>query len=247
MGKTTKISWAQATWNPWIGCQKVSEGCKFCYAETLWTRWGHDFSQVTRTADGTFYAPLHWRNPKKIFACSMSDFFHPAADIYREEAWDIIRKTSQHLYLILTKRIERVAVCLPADWDNGWPNVWLGVTTENQKRYDERAPILLNIPAKVRFVSFEPLLERITPYPARNCAVLWPDFWIIGGESGPHYRPMRLEWVRELLKIAELVGVGVFIKQLGGHPNKRTNPEEWPEDLRVQEFPESALSLDTQV
>ena len=151
--ETTKIQWTDATVNFWTGCKKVSAGCKFCYMYRDKERYGLDPSAVVRTAPKTFNAALKWKEPKLIFTCSWSDFFIQEADEWRADAWDIIRKTPHHTWQILTKRPERIADCLPPDWGDGWDNVWIGVSVEDEKTFDLRIPILTAIKAKVRFVS----------------------------------------------------------------------------------------------
>lgn len=161
MGKETKISWTDATVNFWTGCVKVSKACRFCYMYRDKERYGVDPKKVLRTKDNTFRQALNWKEGKKIFTCSWSDFFIEEADQWREDAWKIIKSTPQHTWQILTKRPERIKQCLPADWAEGYDNVWLGVSVEDQQRAQERIPILTDIPAKVRFLSCEPLLEYI--------------------------------------------------------------------------------------
>src|SRR3990167_1086002 len=179
MGERTGIEWTDSTWNPWMGCHKVSPGCKYCYAERETTRLGKDFSQVRRSRT-TFDAPLRWKEPRRIFTCSFSDFFIEEADAWRDEAWEVVRQTPQHIYQILTKRPERIAEhlpkmcficgvekprdyrtfmtsCLQCIWWP-WPNVWLGTSVENQKYAEERIPKFVAVPAKVHFLSCEPLL-----------------------------------------------------------------------------------------
>lgn len=160
MGQETAIAWAEASHNFWYGCDKVSQGCKHCYAERQMERYGKSFRVVTR-AKG-FSKPLTWKEPKRIFTCSWSDFFHPDADDWRQDAWDVIRATPRHTWLILTKRIERVTRdMLPPDWGaTGYPHVWLGVSVEEQ-RNASRIDHLARIPAAVRFVSAEPLLKEL--------------------------------------------------------------------------------------
>lgn len=160
MGSKTGISWTDATHNFWYGCEKVSPGCKLCYAERDMTRYGRDFRAVTR-AKG-FDKPLSWKEPRKVFVNSWSDFFIEQADAWRDDAWDVIRRTPHLTYQILTKRPERIAAHLPSDWGSGWPNVWLGVSAENQEYADERIPLLLQTPAAVRFVSYEPALGPVS-------------------------------------------------------------------------------------
>ncbi|MCZ7547401.1 MAG: phage Gp37/Gp68 family protein [Anaerolineae bacterium] len=228
MGETTNISWTDATWNAWYGCRKVSQGCKHCFAEREMTRFGKDFHTVTRAADRTFYAPLRWKEGRKVFAASWSDFLIEEADPWRAEAWDIIRQTPHHTYLILTKRPERLEDCLPADWGAGWANVWLGVSTENQEWADRRIPLLLDVPAAVHFVSAEPLLGGIdlqTWLPPRFADLPTDVAWgvshpvptvgwvIVGGESGPRRRQMDMAWARWLRDQCVAAGVPFFFKQ----------------------------------
>lgn len=168
MGERTGISWTDATWNPWQGCHKVSAGCKNCYMVTEKKRFGQKHDVVIRSSDATFNAPLKWtKNREKyahinlVFVCSWSDFFIKEADALRDEAWAIIRATPNLTYQICTKRPERIAACLPADWGAGYPNVWLMVTAENQRMADLRIPILLSIPAAVHGVSVEPMIGPV--------------------------------------------------------------------------------------
>lgn len=165
MGLETTISWTGATWNPWRGCDKVSPGCAHCYMFTQQRAYGRDPSVVVRCGDSTFYAPLRsrkWREPELpagslVFTCSWSDWFHEDADPWRDEAWDVIRQRPDLVFQVLTKRPERIAEHLPADWGAGWPNVWLGVSIES-RRYVHRARTLADVPAVVHFISAEPLL-----------------------------------------------------------------------------------------
>lgn len=167
MGETTGIEWANASWNPWMGCHKVSAGCKNCYMFRDMPHYGRDPNTVVRTKT-TFDAPLKWAKSGKVaagarvFTCSWSDWFIAEADPWRDEAWDIVRRTPQYTYLILTKRPERIEWNLPDDWNDGYPNVWLGVSAENQEQANKRIPALLNTPAAIRFVSAEPLLGPIS-------------------------------------------------------------------------------------
>jgi protein gp37 len=258
MADNTKIRWADATWNAWYGCQKVSQGCKHCYAERDMTRYGKDFRAVTRAAKATFDAPLKWaRNGKvkpgsRIFTCSWSDWFIEDADEWRDEAWQIVRDTP-FAYMILTKRPERMAEHLPSDWGAGYPNVWLGVSAENQENTDKRIPQLLKIPAAIHFVSAEPLLGPLnlydflpalwpkwTPETEWKPAVLFKIDWVItGGESGPGCRPAEMDWFRDIRDQCTSAGVAFFHKQMGG---KRKVDGEWGGYLldgkEWSEFPE---------
>ena len=214
MAEHSEISWTQSSWNPWIGCEKVSPGCDHCYAETLETRYGRDFSKVRRST--TFTDPLKWKEPRMIFTCSMSDFFHNDADQWRKEAWDIIKATP-HTYQILTKRIPRMV-----RWaqEYGWPdNAWAGVSVESST-YLYRLDELAKVPAKVRFVSAEPLLSPLdlTHYLSKDVYVTNPadqvlDWVIVGGESGPDRRPFNPDWARSLRDQCQQAGVAFFYKQ----------------------------------
>lgn len=255
MGKDSKIQWTEDTWNPHVGCIKVSEGCKVCYMYREMERFGKDPRIVRQTAPSTFLAPLKSKTPRLIFTCSFSDFFIEEADGWRDQAWDVIRRTPHHRYQILTKRPERIRECLPPDWGTGWDHVWLGVTAENQVTFDQRMPILANIPAKVRFISAEPLLSEIdlmsnsvNYFNLRN-RIHWV---IIGGESGHNegryqYRPCDIRWINLIMNRCHEAKVPVFIKQLGTHLSKELklsdrhggNMYEWPRMLRVQKFPQN--------
>lgn len=251
MAETTGIEWASATYNPWYGCRKVSAGCKNCYAERDMARYRKDFGTVTRSKT-QFDSPIRWaRNSKlapgaRIFTCSWSDWFIPDADPWREEAWAVIRATPQYNYLILTKRPELIWARLPADWGNsGYPNVWLGVSAEDQRNAEKRIPKLLEVPAAIHFVSAEPLLgpidfERLNlpggvwldalqgEVAAKNTGCLVDadhdyaalDWIITGGESDPSDpRPMDIAWVRAIrdqCQRARPGGVSLFHKQNGG-------------------------------
>jgi len=128
-------------------------------------QYGRDATVVRRSADATFNLPLRandWKAGDKVFVCSWSDFSHPAADEWRSDSWDIMRTRNDVTYQILTKRPERLAQCLPPDWGDGWDNVWLGVSAENQEMLDLRWPLLKRIPAKVRFLSIEPMLGAVS-------------------------------------------------------------------------------------
>jgi len=228
MGENTAISWTDATWNPWRGCQMVSAGCAHCYMFAGQRQYGLDPAQVIRAARGTFGAPLKWRNGLKVFTCSWSDFFIAEADPWRAEAWDVIRATPRHTYQILTKRPERIARCLPPDWGAGWPHVWLGVTAEDQKTADTRLPLLRSVPAAVHFVSCEPMLEPI----GLNLAGL---AWVIcGGESGPQRRPFLKTWARDLRAQCQAAGVAFYFKQGSGF---RSGQDDLLDGERVREFP----------
>jgi protein gp37 len=219
MGSTTGIEWTDATWNPWRGCTKVSPGCKNCYMFREQRRYGRDPSIVVRASPTTFNAPRRWREPRLVFTCSWSDFFHEAADEFRDDAWKIIRDTPHLTYQILTKRPERIWEHLPANWfPGGYPNVWLGVSGETLAYAKERGGILKEIPAHLHFLSAEPWLETDHTISATEwigVAELF-DWIILGGESGPHARPMDERNARTLRDAAVISEVPFFFKQWGG-------------------------------
>lgn len=231
MGERTAISWTNKTWNPWQGCHKVSAGCTFCYMYREKKRFGQDPATVVRSTSPTFNAPRKWSERALVFTCSWSDFFIEEADVWRPEAWEIIRATPHLTYQILTKRPERIAEHLPPGWP--FPNAWLGVSVEDQANADRRLPVLLATPAAVRFVSAEPLLGPVdlrrylgTTLP-KPYAVLVPvdagpprglDWIIIGGESGPKARPCDVAWIRSLVKQCRAADTACFVKQAGAFP-----------------------------
>ncbi len=230
MGKNTKIEWADNSHNFWTGCLKVSQGCKFCYMYRLAARYGKDGSVIYRANDDKFNEPLKWKKPATVFTCSMSDFFIKEADEWRADAWKIIKATPHLTWIILTKRIKRVKQCLPPDWGKGYPNVWLGVSVENQKTADHRIPMLYEIPAAIRFLSVEPILGPIDLSPFLSVHIPPPvDKWvlpihwvIIGGESGNDngdyiHRPAELDWFRDIIAACREFETPVFVKQLGTH------------------------------
>jgi protein gp37 len=216
--ENSKISWTTHTWNPWIGCRHVSEECAHCYADRIVTvRMGKDFSTITR-AKTTWKKPLKWNREApalaaelgrrvRVFCASLTDFFIQDADEWRDEAWDVIRQCTALDWLILTKRPQLILPRLPKDWGEGWPHVWLGTTCGVKKSYP-RLDSLRNIPAAVRFISAEPLLESLADINLDGF------HWLIaGGESGSGFRPMREEWALELRDICAREGVGFHFKQ----------------------------------
>lgn len=243
----SNITWTDYTWNPWVGCHKCSAGCKFCYMYRLMIRWGKDPNTVSRTTRTTFRKPLKIKEPSKIFLCSWSDFFIEEADEWRSEVWQIIKETPWHTYQILTKRPERILQSLPDDWGDGYRNVWLGVSVENQE-FTKRVTTLLAVPAAIRFISAEPL---IGPVDFTGDSVLDNIDWIIiGGESGNNkgkytYRECKSEWIQSLIDQGASSNTAVFVKQTGTHLAKElelksrhgSNVPELPHWMQVQEFP----------
>lgn len=239
MSETTGIEWTDSTWNPWIGCRRISPGCAQCYANRLVSgRMGRDFGTITRSTDRTFLAPLRWRDPRRVFTCSISDFFIEEADAWRADVWDVIRRTPHLTYQLLTKRPERIADHLPPDWGDGWSNVWLGVSGETWDRIYARGSILAKVPARIHFLSAEPWLDDRIPDPEIAAISLNLFDWaILGGESGPHARPMNLDSARAVRDGCGFARVPFFLKQIGGHPDKHSHEAALLDGRRWTESP----------
>jgi protein gp37 len=221
MGKS-KGKVCEYTQNFWIGCQSVSKGCERCYARAMWREFGHeDFDKVVRS--NTWDDPIKWQKKAaaagkviKVFTCSMSDFFHPAADQWRDEAWAVIKNTPNLLWQVLTKRAELISDRMPADWGEGYPNVCLGVTVE-MKRYLWRMDTLRRIPAKARYVIAEPLLEDLMPDLEQHVEGFHQI--MAGGESGNgtnDFRPMNEQWARNIRDLCVAKQIPFYFKQHSG-------------------------------
>ena len=234
MGDKTGISWCSKTWNPWRGCNMVSPGCAHCYMFRDQRKYGNDPEVIVRTK--TWGEPYKWNRKLEgtgrrelVFTCSWSDFFIVDADPWRGEAWKVIKNTPNLTYQVLTKRIERVPSCLPPDWGDGYPNVCLMTSIENEK-YAFRADHLRVIPARWRAISYEPALG-----PLDNLDLTGIHQVIFGGESGPNYRKCDLNWARSMLKKCRNAGVSFFYKQEGG---LRPGTGEYLDGELIREFPE---------
>lgn len=221
MAARSHIEWTEMTWNPVTGCTKVSQGCKFCYAERMAKRLRA--MGVQRYANGFDLAlhedilekPYRWVKPRTVFVNSMSDLFHedvPADFIQR--VFNVMHECPRHTFQVLTKRSGRL--CALAD-QLPWPgNVWMGVSVENEQVL-HRIEHLRQVPAHVRFLSCEPLLGPL------DKLTLDKIHWVIvGGESGPGARPMQSAWVESILNQCEIQGVSFFFKQWGGPKKSRT-------------------------
>ena len=228
------IEWTDETWNPVTGCTRVSPGCDHCYMFALYPRlaamgvpgYEGDPGQV-RLLPERLEAPLRWARPRRVFVNSMSDVFHPSVPFeFVTRIFEVMREASErrgHVFQVLTKRPGRAVAWWESNLDGYaglWPpGVWIGTSVENQK-YAPRITVLARLPAAVRFVSAEPLLDRVDLSQWLNRGDLQ---WVItGGESGPSARPMALDWVRDLRDQSQQAGVAFFLKQLGGKHGKRS-------------------------
>jgi protein gp37 len=235
MAENSKIEWTNHTFNPWVGCQNVSPGCDNCYAETLMDKrlgrveWG-PHGERKRTAAANWNKPLQWDRAAlvadvrhKVFCASLADWLDNKVILgWRDDLADLIRKTPNLDWLLLTKRIENFNKLTP--WTNPPRHVWIGATTEDQKHFDRRWKHLGAIKASVRFISYEPALGPLILGDAR------PDWVICGGESGANARMMDLQWARALRDECAEKGVAFFFKQV-------TGKGAIPPDLMVRQFP----------
>jgi len=313
----TGIEWTDATWNPMTGCQKISEGCRWCYADTMAKRIQGNYRKlegegkpipagIKRYRDGFAPAfhpdalgePLRWMKPRRVFVCSMSDLFHTSFSFEQIAAvFGVMAACPQHQFQVLTKRVDRALKFYEwlqdrIEYHGGWcpggaaqvcfmeamkytseislgqmmgevdervpwplPNVWVGVTVENQRAADERIPLLLKVPAAVRFLSCEPLIgpvdlvetfeDVIGSLGAGRLCDTWTlhgnsmDWVIAGGESGPKARPSHPDWFRQLRDQCQAAGVAFFFKQWGRwHPTFPLyhDQDSWVDDNHDQEL-----------
>ena len=274
MGERTSIAWTDATWNFLRGCSRESEGCRNCYAETVAARFsgpGQPYEGLAKWVDRpdgrrdarwtgivrfvpeALHLPLRWTRPRMVFVNSVSDPFHPAVSrAWVDEGFRVMAKAKRHTFQILTKRPEGLRAYLldPETPDrvgaDVWPlpNVWAGVSVEDQPSADVRLPYLLGLPAAVTFASYEP---AIGPIDWRLVPV--PDWVIVGGESGPRARRFELEWAARTVRDVAAAGGRVFVKQLGSQPThhgkafpihdrKGEEVGDWPDYIRVRDWPE---------
>jgi len=215
MSTQSRIEWTEQTWNPTVGCTKISPGCKNCYAETMARRLqamgmrGYENGFRLTIMPERLSEPLERRKPTVYFVNSMSDLFHEKVPFdYIRQVFDVMAQAPHHTFQVLTKRAERMAkfcrdVVVP-------PNVWLGVSVENRKHGVPRISVLREIEASVRFLSIEPLLEHLGEIDLTG--IHWS---IVGGESGPKARPMKREWVDDIKRQCDQAGVAFFFKQWG--------------------------------
>lgn len=275
--KDSKISWTDHTFNPWWGCVKVSPGCEHCYAETFSKRTGHHIWGPAKTTPRRLFGDKHWAEPikwnrqaaavgerQRVFCASMADVFEDHSDVVdaRDRLFALIDRTPHLDWLLLTKRPENIRHLWPFGWygeEFTWPNVWIGTSVENQAAAEQRIPALLEVPAAIRFLSCEPLLEPVNLQawfrwcpscgaPRRDASAMRCGFceaypqvlntihWVIaGGESGPHARPMDLGWARSLRDQCQAAGTAFFMKQASGP--RAGLYDQLPEDLKLQQVP----------
>lgn len=231
MGETSGIAWTDATFNPWIGCTNVSPGCDHCYAEAWSTRfglvrWGNH--ERRRTSAAYWQAPLKWNanaeaferkhgRRRRVFCASLADTFdNQVPTEWRADLWTLIRDTPRLDWLILTKRPQNIRRMLPDDWGDGWANVWLGATAEDEQHYRQRWPVLSDVPAVIRFISYEPAIGPLGPLDTNG---LVPDWLIFGGESGAAARPTDPAWARRTLNQCRKHGTAFLLKQWGTWQN----------------------------
>lgn len=273
MGAITGISWTDSTWNPVTGCTRVSEGCRNCYIARTVPRQGQDPWTVVLHPE-RLYQPLKWKQPRRIFVNSLSDLFHEdVPDEFILECLTVMAIAKRHTFQVLTKRPDRMRKLLskwgPEDiylyWRNfsgapreidSWPlpNVWFGVSIENQETADERISLLLQTPAAVRFISAEPLLGPVDLSRWTECGCTSGGEhcllclsgglnWVIaGGESGPGARPCDVAWIRSIKEQCKAAAVPCFVKQLGSYVCDRNDagfdgdePASWPMDSDVDD------------
>lgn len=264
--KNSKIQWTDHTFNPWIGCTRISPACDHCYAATstpvraMGIEWNKDRH---RTSPAYWRQPLGWDREaaasgvrRRVFCASLADVFdNQVPQEWRNELFSLIGMTPNLDWLLLTKRIGNAHEMLShaaasvglSSWDEDpWRNVSIGITICDQEELDRDVIKLIRLPAWRRFLSIEPLIERVTfaghwmEYRNPDVHENWLErinWVIVGGESGPGARPMEIEWAEVLRDQVQSVGTAFFMKQLGGVRNKRGELEDLPESLRIREFP----------
>lgn len=247
MGENSKIEWTDHTFNPWIGCQKVSPGCDRCYAEAMMdhrygkVQWG-PHGERKRTGEANWRKPLQWAKAARasgtrprVFCASLADVFdNQVPSQWCSDLYDLIAATPELDWLLLTKRPENLARMFPT---GEWKNIWLGTTCEDRPHYERRWPLLRNerLKVPVRFISYEPAIGPLSMFPFPHSLIgdqaqLSPDWIICGGESGREPRMMDVQWARDLRDECKRFGVPFFMKQM-------TGKAPIPPDLMVRQFP----------
>lgn len=239
MGENSKIEWTTHTFNPWIGCQKVSPGCDNCYAEAMMdhryhrVEWG-PHGERKRTSVANWNLPRRWAKAARgaaerprVFCASLADWLdNQVPKAWRYDLADLIGDTPELDWLLLTKRIENFAKLSPWGVSSLPRNIWIGTTCEDQIHYNKRYPILQKIPAAVRFISYEPALGPLQYFGEPP----YPDWFICGGESGGKARDMNADWARQVRSGCEYHGLAFFMKQMA-------KGAAIPADLLIRQFP----------
>jgi protein gp37 len=245
MSDKSKIEWTDATWNPVRGCSKVSPGCQHCYAETFAERFrgvpGHPFEYGfdLRLVPEKLGDPARWSRPRMIFVNSMSDLFHEnVPDEFIERVCKVMIAADWHTYQVLTKRSNRLESLLSGklQFAAEVDHIWWGVSVENRKHGLPRIEHLRHSPARVRFLSIEPLLEHLAEFSLEK--IHWV---IVGGESGPGAREMKREWVTSIQKQCAANRVPFFFKQWGGVRKRETGRE--LNGQHYDEFPSRSMPV----
>ncbi|ACL58708.1 phage Gp37/Gp68 family protein [Methylobacterium nodulans] len=239
MAENSKIEWCHHTFNPWVGCTRISPACDHCYAEAWAKRTGQPHlwtGERRRTSASNWQQPLKWDRAAaaagerhRVFCASLADFFdNQVPSRWRDDAWHLINQTPHLDWMLLTKRPQNIAKMLPGPaigapaWGEGWPNVWLGTTIEDRARL-RNLEALRAVPARVRFLSCEPLLEDLGQVDLTGIHLV-----IVGGESGPGARPMHPDWARSLRDQCQTAGVAFHFKQHGHYAE--VSPEDHHRD-----------------
>lgn len=237
MASHSDLEWTHATWNPIVGCDRYSDGCKNCYAAPIAERLcrqgiaGYENGFKLTLRPERLEMPLHWRKPRRVFVNSMCDLFHDDVPLeYIQKVFDIMHRADQHIYTILTKRSARMRELAPhLDWH---PHIVAGVTIESDK-YRDRLYDLKSVPAGTRYVCLEPLLGRVERLDLDGI-----DWVIVGGESGPHARPMDTDWVREIRDWTLAQGKAFWFKQYSEHGCYGNAPEPILDGQEYKQFPQ---------
>lgn len=245
MGKT-KIQWTEKTWNPIHGCTPISPGCDNCYAERMARRLA-GMPRNSYHKNGHFIPTFDFKNPPRagmVFVCSMGDLFHKTISTSQiEYVFNAMIENPGATFQVLTKRPERMRYIMR--FLKPIPNVWLGISVENLEWYYKRWPHIGAFEEwPVRFVSFEPLLG-ISPFFDMSFCPGWPDWVIIGGETGPNARECKLEWIESIIDECRNVDTPIFVKQLGTYTARKmglksrtgADPDEWPSHIRYRQYP----------
>ncbi|WP_375580128.1 phage Gp37/Gp68 family protein [Marivirga tractuosa] len=222
----SSIEWTEMTWNPTTGCDKVSAGCKFCYAEVMSKRLkamgiekyqnGFDI----KIHEEELKKPYSWKKPRVVFVNSMSDLFHPDVPVdFIQKVFKVMKENPQHVFQLLTKRPEILKYYDSEGWLDWSHNIWMGISVEDERVMD-RIDLLRDTNARVKFLSCEPL---IGPLPNMNLEKI--DWVIVGGESGRKPRPMDTDWVTDIKDQCKKANVAFFFKQWGGTNKKKTGRE----------------------